>query len=347
MTRIYATLPARLAAPILLTALLSSSPAIAQSPAASCDMGELSTTPLTFTSDLRPVMSASLNGTAIPAVVNIGSAQTIVLNKKTLDRLGIKVRHVTSTQFHDNRHPTTTFIPRGDFMPSGMFIVKEGVTTFVDDASFGRTRLKDSWYLVEDFMDDTFSARVGAGNLLQTDLEIALDEGYLKHFNPSGCFREHLAYWDPNAIAVPIDVDPWKRDPRPVFRMLINGKQVWALLSTATPHSYLPASVAAQLGLTPTAAGATREDPLPGDGADKPVWSVPVDHMSIGGMEVKDFKVRLMDLPHSGALLVLGTDFLHRHRTYIAMSQRQVYFSAVKNPILKRGTVDVVPQPAI
>lgn len=308
-------------------------------------MGESVTVPLTFTNDLRPVMNASLNGTAIPAVVNIGSAQTIVLNKKTLDRLGIKVRHVTSTTFQESRSGTTNSVPLGNFIPSGHFIVKEGVTTFVEDASFGRSKLKDSWYLVEDFMDDTFSARVGAGNLLQTDLEIALDEGYLKHFNPSGCFREHLAYWDPDAVAVPIRVDLWKRDPRPVFSMLINGKEVWALLSTATPYSYLPASAAAQLGLTPTAAGATREDPLPGHGADQPVWSVPVEQMSIGGLEVKDFRVRLMDLPHAGALLVLGTDFLHRHRTYIALSQRQVYFSAVKNPILKRGAVDVIPQP--
>ena len=318
---------------------------MAQSLPAACDRGELSTTTLAFTNDLRPLMEATINGEPVSAVVNIGSAQNIILNKKTLDRLDIKVRHVTSTQFHESRSVTTNVVPQNKIMPSGMFIVREGLNTFVDQLSVGRTTLSDSWFLVEDFMDDTFGARVGAGNLLQTDLEVSLDSGYLKHFKPEGCSGEHLAYWDPDAVAVPISVDLYKRDPRPIFKVLINGKEVWALLSTATPHSYFPAGVAGRLKLAPTTAGATREEPLPGHGLDKPVWSVPVEQMSVGGLDVTDFKVRLMDLPYSGELLVLGTDFLHRHRVYIAMSQRLVYFSRIENPIMKRGSVEVIPRP--
>lgn len=331
--------------PVACAALMFSSAAMAQSLPVSCDMGELSTTPLTFTNDLRPVMETTINGKPVSAMVNIGSAQTIILNKKTLDRLNIKVRHVTSTQFQESRSLTTNIVPQNDFTPSGMFIVREGLSVFVDQLTIGGTRLGDSWFLVEDFMDDTFGARVGAGSLLQTDLEVSLDSGYLKHFKPEGCLGEHLAYWDPDAVAVPISVDLYKRDPRPIFKVLINGKEVWALLSTATPHSYFPASAAGRLNLAPTTAGATREEPLPGHGHDKPVWNVPVEQMSVGGIEVKDFKVRLMDLPYSGELLVLGTDFLHRHRVYIAMSQRQVYFSPIKNPIMKRGSVEVIPRP--
>lgn len=346
MTSISTSLRTRLARPVAFAALIFSSAAMAQSLPSSCNMGELSTIPLTFSSDLRPLIEANVNGKPVSAMVNIGSAQTIILNKKTLERLDIKVRHVTSTQFQESRNLTTNFLPQGDFTPSGMFIVREGLNAFVDHFSFGRTKLSDSWFQVEDFTDDTYGARIGAGDLLQTDLEVALDSGYLKHFRPEGCFREHLAYWDPEAVAVPISVDLLRRDPRPIFRVLINGKEVWALLSTATPHSYFPASAAKRLGLKTTAAGATREEPVPGHGQDKPVWNVPIGQMSVGGLEVKDFKVRLMDLPHSGEILVLGTDFLHRHRTYIAMSQRQIYFSTVKNPIMKHGAVEVIPQPA-
>ncbi|WP_306394384.1 pepsin/retropepsin-like aspartic protease family protein [Telluria beijingensis] len=345
MTSISTSLRSGLARSIAFAALMFSSAAMAQSLPASCDMGELSTIPLAFTNDLRPLMEATINGKPVSAVVNIGSAQTIILNKKTLERLDIKVRHVTSTQFQESRSLTTNFVPQNNITPSGMFIVREGLNVFVEQLSVGRTELKDSWFLVEDFMDDTFGARVGAGNLLQTDLEVSLDSGYLKYFKPDGCFREHLAYWDPEAVAVPINVDLYKRDPRPIFKVLINGKEVWALLSTATPHSYFPASAAARLNLAPTTAGATREEPLPGHGRDKPVWSVPVEQMSVGGLDVTDFKVRLMDLPHSGEILVLGTDFLHRHRVYIAMSQRLVYFSTIKNPIMKRGSVEVIPRP--
>ena len=53
-----------------------------------------------------------------------------------------------------------------------------------------------------------------------------------------------------------------------------------------------------------------------------------------------------MDLPHSGAILVLGADFLHRHRVYIAMSQMQIYFTPISTPrVLKRGSVKVIPIP--
>ena len=181
--------------------------------------------------------------------------------------------------------------------------------------------------------------------VLQTDLEIALDAGYLKSFKPNGCFRTHLAYWDPQAVAVPLFQDPWKRDPRLVFGVRINGKVLGALLSTATPHSYLPRVTAERLGLTPGSPGATREDPLPGHAPDNPVWKVPVPELSIGSLQVNGVDLRLMDLPYSGDLLVLGADFLHRYRVYIATSQKQVYFSAVTTPReVKRGSVKVIPQ---
>lgn len=319
--------------------LLLSCAATAQTFPASCDTGELATVPLTFTDDQRPLIDASINGHTVPAMLNLGSAQTTVLNKKTLDRFGVPVRQVTSTAYRDEKDG------RGNVLPTDQVVVKEGMMAVLKDYSAARTEGKNMSFIVEDFIDDAFGARIGAGNLLQTDLELALDAGYLKYFKPDGCFREHLAYWDAKAVAVPIRVDVWKRDPRPVFSVLINGKETFALLSTATPHSYIPASAAARLGLTPTAPGATQEEPLPGHGRDKPVWNVPVEQMAVGGLAVKDFNLRLMDLPYSGELVVLGADFLHRYRVYIAMSQGQVYFSPIGTQTPKRGSVEVIPQP--
>lgn len=53
----------------------------------------------------------------------------------------------------------------------------------VKELSLGQVAKKRGTYEVEDFMDDTYGLRVGAGSLLRTDLEIALDAGYLKAFN--------------------------------------------------------------------------------------------------------------------------------------------------------------------
>jgi predicted aspartyl protease len=321
---------------------LAASLALAWAPAvfadplpAGCDRGEQGRMPVTFTEDLRPVGKASINGEAVPVMLSTGAAESVVLNKKTLARLGIPVR--SSRGFmaaEDARNPT------------GQDIVRDGVEHAVlKEFSFGRVKSRDVAYMAEDFMDDSFGVRLGARSLLQTDLEIALDDGYLAFFKPQGCFREHLAYWDREAVAVSAKGDPWQRDPRLVFSVRIGGKEAWALLSTATPYSYLPKALAGRLGLTPESPGATREDPLPGHDAGNPVWKVPVARMAIGALEVNKLDLRVMDLPYEGEILVLGADFLLRHRVYIARDQKLIYFSPVKQPqVLKRGSVKVIPQ---
>jgi predicted aspartyl protease len=311
-----------------------SQPAFAQPLSAGCSIGEQATIPLTFTEDMRPVAQASINGATVPVMVSTAAEESLVLNKKVLERLGIAVRSSTGImRASDERNP------------KGVDILRDVSHAVLDDFSFGLVKGRNAEYFVEDFMDDRFGVRAGARTLLKTDLEVALDAGYLKAFKPNGCFREHLAYWDPQAVAVDSRGDPWKRDPRVVFSVRIGGKEVWALLSTSTPYSYLPKAAAARLGLTPESPGATREEALPGDSADKPVWKVPVPLMSVGSLEVKDSALRLMDLPHSGEILVLGVDFLHRHRVYIAMSQNKIYFSPIVSPrALKRGSVNVIPQ---
>lgn len=328
----------------LLAALISSGTVLAQSLPAGCEMNELQTVSLTFTDDQRPFVDASINGTLVSAMINIGSAQHTVLNKKTLDRLGIKVRHVTSTAFRKEGDGQSDHNVTNN--STSDLVVREGLIAFVDDFSSGFVKGQGASFLVEDFADDAFGARIGAGSLLDADLELALDEGYLKHFKPSQCNTAHLAYWDPKATSIPLIVDVWKRDPRPVFRIQINGKDVWALLSTATPYSYLPRVAGGRLGLTPASPGAVREDPVPGHAQDQPVWNIPVQQMTIGGMAVKDFSMRLVDLGHAGEIAILGADFLQRHRVYLAMGQKKAYFSAIEEGAKqKRGSVDVIPLP--
>lgn len=297
-------------------------------------MGEKATIPLSFTEDLRPVAQASIGGASVPVMLSTGAQESVVFNKKVLERLGIPVRTTTSKMFAiDERNDRN------------VDIVRDIMIAPIKNFSFGLAKGKNGEFFVEDFLDDTYGLRIGAGTLLKQDLELALDAGYMKMFQPDGCFGEHLAYWDPQAVAVMSMGDPWKRDPRVVFNVRINGQIVTALLSTSTPQSYLPKAAGARLGLSPDARGAVREDPLPGDKADKPVWKVSVPLMNIGDLEVKDLDLRLMDLPQSGEILVLGVDFLHRHRVYIAMSQQKIYFSPISTPrVMKRGKVEVIPQ---
>lgn len=334
MTFARPALPLSLLRSAVCAGLLASQAAFASALPARCDMGEQALLPLTFTEDMRPVGQATINGASVPVMLSTAAPEAVVMNKKVLERLNIAVRSTTSTMFSSNERNDT-----------GVDIVRDLSLASIKDFSFGLSGSRDGTYMVEDFMDDSFGVRIGAGSLLKTDLEVALDAGYLKSFRPNGCIGEHLAYWDPQAVAVPGFVDSWKRDPRIVFQVRVGGTNVMALLSTATPHSYLPKSTADRLGLTPGSPGAEREQALPGHAADKPVWKVPVPLMSIGALEVKDLDLRLMDLPHSGEIMVLGADFLHRHRVYIAMSQNKIYFSPITTPrAMKRGSVQVIPQ---
>lgn len=302
---------------------------------AGCDMRELANIPVTFTDDLRPVGEATINGTTVSAMLSTGAGESLVFNKKILDRLGIAVHSSTiKLDVEDKRNPTK------------IDLYVDVSHANIKDFSIGPVKGNGGSYKVENFMDDTYGVRVGARTLLQNDLEIALDAGYLKSFNPTGCIGAHLAYWDPQAASVLATWDVWKHDARVAFTATIGGKPIHALLSTATPYSYLPKAAAVRLGLTPNSPGATREAPLPGHGADKPVWKVPVPQLSIGQLEVKDLDLRLMDLSHEGEALILGADFLHRHRVYVAMEQKRIYFSPVTTPqTRKRGSVQVIPQP--
>lgn len=335
MVSISCVVPVSLLRYAVCASLALSNAALAQSLSPECNMGEQTTLHLKWTDDMRPVGEAVINGTPVPAMISTAAVDAAVLNKKVLDRLGIPVRTSQTAMFPEN--------PRN---PTGSYWVQDISFAVLDDFSFGAARKKDVMYRVEDFMDDTFGVRIGAANLLHSDLEIALDAGYLKFFKPKGCFRDHLAYWDPQAVAVPTLWDLQKRDPRVLFTVHIGGKNVNALLSTATPHSYIPKVAADRLGLTTSSPGAEREEPLPGHGSDQPVWKVPVPVMSIGSLDVKDIDLRLMDLPHSGEILVLGADFLHRHHVYIARAQNKIYFSPIQTPrAVKRGSVEVIGIP--
>lgn len=206
--------------------LFMSHAAWANSLPAGCDMREQARIPLSFTDDLRPVAEATINGSTVPAMLSTGAGESLVFNKKILERLGIEVRHTTSKlDAEDARNPKTVDL----YVDISHANIK--------DFSIGPAKGKGGTYKVENFMDDTYGVRVGAGMLLQSDLEIALDDGYLKSFNPSGCTGAHLAYWDPQATSVLAMWDPWKRDARVVFTATVGGKPIHALLSTATPYS--------------------------------------------------------------------------------------------------------------
>lgn len=278
---------------------------LAQSLPAGCDIGELATVPLTIRDDTLPIAETRINGHAVPSLLDTGLQFATSLDKKTLEGLGVTIRSSESTY-------------------AGIDVM----TALMDHVALGPTEYKKNWFVVNKLEREGVGAKIGANFLFRTDVEIALADRYLKFFKPSGCFRAHLAYWDATTPSVPFTVHPQKKDMRPWFKVRINGKDISAVISTSSPHSYMDLFTAQRMGLSTESAGAKRLGSVEGwYGRSQEVWRVPVPEMSIGELKLKDFNMRLFNLDLSGETLILGTDFLRQHRVYVAMSQNRIYFS--------------------
>lgn len=297
---------ARLGFTFLALAALSA-PASAQALPAGCQPGEPSTLPLTFRSDAVPLVEVRIDGHAVPALIDTGAQQATSLDRKTLEEFGVKVK-----------------------LSESNYVGVQVANAQVGHVALGPNEYRNAWFAVDDLQDQGVGAKIGANYLFRSDVEIALAGGYLKLFQPRGCLRASLAYWDPKTPSVPFKVHPLRKDLRPWFKVRINGQDIDAVISTISTHSYVDLFTAQRMGLSPESPGATREASVKSwRDRQQPVWKVPVPRMSIGELEIKDFDLRLMNMDLSGEMLVLGTDFLRRHRVYVAMSQNRIYFSPV------------------
>lgn len=293
--------------------------ALASSLPAGCDMAELATVPLEIGDDTVPIAELRVNGHAVPALLDTGLQFATSLDKQTLEGFGVNIRTMDSTY-------------------AGIQVM----SALMDHVAFGPTEYKKSWFVVNDLKNEGVGAKIGANFLFRTDVEISLADRYLKFFKPKGCLRAPLAYWDAATRSVPFTIDSLKKDMRPWFKVRINGQDISAVISTSSPHSYMDLFTAQRMGLRTDAEGAMRLAPVKGwYDRKQEVWSVSVAELSIGELKVKDFSMRLMNLDLSGEALILGTDFLSRHRVYVAMSQNRIYFSPVS---AKPAPAEPIPQ---
>jgi predicted aspartyl protease len=289
---------------ILFALMPAHAPALAQTLPAGCEVQLLSTLPVVFENGL-PTVEGKINGQPLRMLVDTGITVT-TLSKPAAEKLGIPV--ITSESTY-----------------AGINVMNAQLDSFAV-GPFDRK----GWFVVDEYKNTGADLRLGANILFGTDVEIFLAQQQLKFFSSKGCFRAKLAYWDQSAASVKLEIDPRKRDLRPWFMTRINGKDIPTVLSTKSEHSYLDRHTAARAGITPELPDAQPEQSIVGwREKTQPVWSIPLTAMSIGGMPVPDFKIRLVNLDLSGEILVLGRDFLLRHRVYVAKGQGRVYFTPV------------------
>jgi hypothetical protein len=198
-------------------------------------------------------------------------------------------------------------------------------------------------------LDNNAVALIGRELLMQHDLEINLPDNDIKVLQPQGCTEPQLVYWNKPYSQTRLEGDGTSR-PAILVNVLLNGRVTRALVDSGTPHSIVTPAAA-------KAAGASIDDAPPGGttsgigGGGIEVRTVRFDTFTIGDETIKNTKLIVADLWKNNKLeetgtrlgseshdlglprMLLGADFLHAHRVFVANSMGLMLFSYTGGPV--------------
>jgi len=306
------------ALPLLLPQL-----AQAQDPsAARCNYAEIAQLPLRYAGTaLQPAVAGVIDGVPAVMLVDTGASANYLTMTATLKR-DLPLRVTLSTV-------------RGVGGKSRLYSARLKDFSVGPITSPGRKELS-----VIKSMGATpgFDAIVGAPFLLQADFEIDLRAKQIKFFRGQDCDHTPLNYWEEPATDVPFARTRWN-SPNPHFKVLINGKEVDAMIDTGASGTVMTLEAAKRIGIDVKAPDAR----LLGEGSGIGIgigakriarWSVPVQSFEIGTEKVGNVRLGVIDsqseyMPD----LLLGQDFLRAHHVLFAMSQQKLYVAYIGGDI--------------
>ncbi len=317
------TLPICRALPFLLAALCASVHVHAEDTPPKCTYVEVASLPIRYVGQsLAPAVDGTINGTPATMLIDTGSDQThMTMNAATrrdlnlsmtgryveglggLSRLyAVRLKDFAIGPAHAGRRPELTVI---------------GSTAGTPD----------------------FDAIVGAPFLLQADLELDLRAKRMKFYRPLECRKTDLFLWKEDTVVLPFGRS-YGRSPNPHFTVVVNGKEMDALIDSGAHRSFMMLDAAKKAGIDVNGPGAVRMGDAGGIGADRaPHWIAPVKTMQIGQESISNVELGIIDSQGSRtADLYLGQDFLRTHRVLFAMSQEKLYIAYLGGDVFTRGT---------
>jgi lipoprotein NlpI/predicted aspartyl protease len=257
----------------------------------------------------RPVVDGAINGKPIVVLLSTGNDTSFIM-KASADRLGL-VEQSTSRYFEGVGGATRMQITRlAEFQVGG--VAANGMRVRV---------VGERPFPGIDFV-------LGYDFFKTLDVEFDYPNGVARLFQPIDCKGKSLAYWDRDALAIPMD-GSWV----PTIPVTVNGHEATARISTGNYLSNVHLEFAKKLGIEPGGpdvhGGSCTSGFGPGDVQE---WVARFDTIAIGGEMIRNARLRMADYyPDSGSRLyedmVLGGDFLRSHRVLISSSQGMFYAS--------------------
>ena len=191
------------------------------------------------------------------------------------------------------------------------------------------------------------------------DVEFDLARNAVRLLKPNGdCDDVSLAYWAPGG-ASEVEMERMHHArPQINLPVMVNGQPAQALLDTGATASVLTRRGAREAALTPGSPGVVASGKLVGIGEKwVDVWVGPLKSFTVADETTSDLTIRFADLYKHVAYIstgshtpykvypepsiLLGVDFLSKHRVLVAHSQRKIYLTSAAGTAF--GTGDVVP----
>jgi predicted aspartyl protease len=266
---------------------------------------------------LQPAVDGSINGEPATLLVDTGGSEAF------LTMTGVLRHHLPLQLSRD--------------MVQGVGGLSRLAWTRLEDLAVGPAHVKrpELQVIRETGFVPSFDGILGAPFLLAFDVEVDLRAKQIRFFEPRDCNHPKLKIWKEDTVSVPFDTSR-HQGANPHFTVLINGKEVDAMIDTGAGRSALMLAAAKRVGID-------MNDPRikslgKGYGIGSRMaqdWSAPLESLQIGDETIQHPSITVID---SQALrdnvdLLLGQDFLRAHRVLFAASQRQLYVAYLGGPV--------------
>jgi predicted aspartyl protease len=277
-----------------------------------------------------PTVEGEINGQAVQLEIDTGTSQTYILRAEA-ERQNLHPERI-QRQVQSNAGAES------------LFLVK------VKNFAIGGLHAPNMRFpVIEAMGNKDVHGIVGNDFLLQYDVELNLPEHRVKLYEADHCKEKALAYWDQEALAVPLEFTSGYAQP--LVQVQINGMPFKALISTSARYSTVDLDAVRRLGMSTTAPGVVYRGKATGIGEEKMErWNMTFDSFAIGEEVVQHPRLVVADTTYryrgrKPYDMVLGRDFLGAHRVLLAQSQMQFYYSYNGGQVFLKDEMDAIALP--
>ena len=298
--------------------------------AGQCTLGGVAEFPITMV-DLRPQMTAKINGTDVRFMVDSGSFWSVI-SPASAAELNLSTRPA----------PIEFFITGANGSASTSI-------TKVKEFTLPGVTLHNIDFLVGGSQIDSGSVGVLGQNVLHyADVEFDLRQGVVRLIKPIGCGSKPLAYWAAKSETPysEINIESRGQTSSAISHASINGTDIRVLFDSGAGVSTLTLKAAARVGIRPDSPGVVSGGLTGGFGRNMvPSYIAPFESFKIGDEEIRHTRLRIADLEFGDADMLIGPDFFLSHRILIANSQQRLYFTDNGGPVFNLTPLNYAAAP--